>query len=199
MHPLAQYVRHLSHRIAFQSLVYALEQCSQPFVITGTDKTEKNKYLEYVGMLLGTIFTLMSTQEPSFQDAFETWLEAGKYGYTVTASNGGVHAGRWSPTKTTQGDLLRLAEDIRRLLDGSEEVGEEAARVLYQELVVQNQHSVVKLIELYDSNFDAVLIRGATQYGKTGEALLLAWRAWWEGVLTGNTDVGKCATFLFVR
>ncbi len=51
----------------------------------------------------------------------------------------------------------------------------------------------------FDEQYDALLIRGACQYGKTREAVLLAYRAWWDGQLRNNPSIGNNTTFLFVR
>ena len=143
-------------------------------------------FLKHLSQLTHTIFVLFPA---AFEPFFKGLLK--NYGYQTS--------GHWEDALHSHAPLLALAAEIRRLLAEVSVDDRAIVQLLYRRLIKQDPHSVVRKARMFSKTYDAVLIRGATQYGKTREALLLAWRAWFEGVRISDDSVGRCVTFLFVR
>ncbi len=66
-----------------------------------------------------------------------------------------------------------------------------------QVLILEAKYSVMPDVDPFSKEHDALLIRGACQYGKTLEAVLLAWLVWWLGEVKGDDDISRCVSYIF--
>lgn len=184
---LVDFVGLYTQRLALEHYATYLELATRPYDMGGP---EVRAFLQHLSQLTHTIFVLFPA---AFEPFFKGLLK--NYGYQTS----GHWEDAWDDALHSHAPLLALAAEIRRLLAEASVDDRAIVQLLYQRLIKQDPHSVVSKARMFSKTFDAVLIRGATQYGKTREALLLAWRAWFEGVRIGDDSVGRCVTFLFVR
>lgn len=176
---------------AFSAFVSFLDKSGPSF--SGSRQTPTfNHYCNFLDGITEQIFGLFREHSKSkqFREAFTNLLVP--YGYRASTA-------AWVRSSLTQQKLTDLANVLKEdLKDPPEELRSKIIEHIYRELVTKAPNSVVTKAEMFNATHDMILVRGPTQYGKTLESVLTAWRAYFDGERLGE-GAPACATFCFVR